>query len=160
MATTNVSNRRQTVDAFDEYAGAQQAVDTLSDRGFPVERVAIVATGLRYVEQVSGRMTTGRAALHGAGQGALIGLLFALLFGIFFTVEEAFIGLLIYSIIIGLLFGAILRAVDHAATGGRRDFASTARMGAERYEVQVDSEVADRAITILGEMRIPRQAAA
>jgi hypothetical protein len=38
---------------------------------------------LHYIEQISGRLTTGRATRSGAGQGALIGLLFALPFGIF-----------------------------------------------------------------------------
>ena len=74
---------------FDGYAAAERAVDTLSDRGFPVGRVAIVGTGLRCLEEVSRRMTTMRAAFSGAGQRAIIGLIFALLFGVFFTVEQA-----------------------------------------------------------------------
>ena len=47
------------------YAEAQALVDQLSDAGFPVERVRIVGTGLRSVEQVLGRMTTGKAAVRG-----------------------------------------------------------------------------------------------
>ncbi|MBW3607483.1 MAG: glycine zipper family protein, partial [Actinobacteria bacterium] len=89
-STTTTGGGRRSVATFEDYAGAQRAVDALSDRGFPVERVAIVGTGLRYVEQVSGRLTTGRAALAGAGQGALVGLFVALLLGLFLTVEEAF----------------------------------------------------------------------
>ncbi len=42
---------------------AERAVDRLSDQGFPVERSAIVGLGLRSVEQVTGRMTAGSAAL-------------------------------------------------------------------------------------------------
>jgi Heat induced stress protein YflT domain len=42
-------------------------------QGFAVEHVAIVGKGLRSVEQVSSRMSGGRAALIGAGYGALIG---------------------------------------------------------------------------------------
>ena len=53
----------RTIATFDDYAEAQRAVDHLSDQGFPVERTAIVGHGLRYVEQVAGRITTGRAAL-------------------------------------------------------------------------------------------------
>ena len=49
----NVVNRpRRTVASYDDYAEAERAVDYLSDHGFPVERVAIVGHGLRYVEQV------------------------------------------------------------------------------------------------------------
>src|SRR4051794_16070453 len=63
---------RRMVASYDSYPEAQRAVDYLSDRRFPVERVAIVAEDLRFVEQVTGRMGYGKAALQGAGLGALI----------------------------------------------------------------------------------------
>lgn len=151
-SATTTGGGRRTVATFDDYAGAQRAVDTLSDRGFPVEHVAIVGTGLRYVEQVSGRLTTGRAALSGAGQGAGIGLFVGLLLGLFFTIEGAFLGLLLYSVVLGIIAGAIFGAVGHAATGGKRDFSSVAQTQADRYDVQVDVEVADRASSLLQEM--------
>jgi hypothetical protein len=56
-------------------------VDRLSDSGFPVEHLQIV--GIRTVEQVTGRMTTGKAALYGAGSGAWLGILTGLIFGLF-----------------------------------------------------------------------------
>ncbi len=140
---------RTPVGSYDSYADAQQAVDLLSDEGFPVERVTIVGTGIRYVEQVAGRLTTGRAALAGAGQGVFLGLLFALLLGIFFTVAGAFFAVLIYGVVLGAVFGALFGAVGHWATGGRRDFASVAGMSADRYEVMADAEVADEALRIL-----------
>lgn len=136
---------RVVVGSYERYPDAERAVDLLSDEGFPVDRVAIVGTGLRYVEQVAGRVTIARAALTGAGQGALIGLLFALLLGLFFTVAEAFLGVVLYGLVVGALLGAVLGALTHAATGGRRDFSSVASMGADRYEVMADAEVADRA---------------
>ena len=143
---------RQIVGSYESYREAERAVDFLSDEGFPVERVSIVGSGVRLVEQVAGRVTTARAALSGAGSGLLIGLLFALLFGLFFTVSEAFIGVLIYGVVAGALFGALLGALGHAAQGGRRDFASASGLQAERYEVQVDAEVADRARELLGRL--------
>src|SRR6185295_12171596 len=79
---------RRAVSSVDNYKDAQHAVDWLSDHDFPVERVSIVGTGLRYVEQVSGRMTTGRATLLGTGYGALIGLFWGLLFGLLFTFDS------------------------------------------------------------------------
>lgn len=142
---------RRAVATYSSYRDAERAVDWLSDQGFAVERVAIVGTGLRSVEQIAGRMTTGRAALTGAGQGVLIGLLFALLFGIFFTGPD-FIGLLVYAIVAGAIFGAVLGALAHSAMGGRRDFASVVRTEAERYEVMVDHEVADEAQQLLDRM--------
>src|SRR4051794_18963867 len=123
---------RRTVATYPDYQQAVRAVDWLSDQGFAVENVAIVGTGLRTVEQVAGRVTTGRAALAGAGQGALIGLLFALLFGIFFT-GPGFLGLIVYSVVLAAIFGAIFGALAHAAQGGARDFTSVAGMQADRY---------------------------
>ena len=38
---------------YPEYAGAQRAVDYLSDQNFPVQHTAIVGTDLRLVENVS-----------------------------------------------------------------------------------------------------------
>jgi hypothetical protein len=142
---------RTTVATYRTYREAERAVDFLSDRGFPVERAAIVGTGLRSVEQISGRLTTGRAALMGAGQGALIGLLFAALFGIFFTLDRAWFGLLVYAVVLGAILGAIFGGFAQAALGGRRDFASVTGMQAERYELQVDDAVAARARDLLAE---------
>ena len=51
--------------------------------------------------------------------------------------------LLIYSLLIGTVFGASFGAIGHAALGGRRDFASSRSMQAERYEVQVEETHAD-----------------
>lgn len=66
----------RTVPSYDE---AQRLVDRLSDAGFPVEHVRLVGTDLRLVEQVTGRMTYGKAALYGAASGAWLGLLIGLL---------------------------------------------------------------------------------
>src|SRR5919199_1875928 len=120
---------RRAVASYTNYRDAERAVDWLSDQGFPVERVAIVGTGLRYVEQVAGRVTTGRAALIGAGQGLLIVLLFAL--------------------VAGAIFGAIFGGLAHYARGGQRDFTSVSGTEAERYELMVDDEVAGEAQRLL-----------
>jgi hypothetical protein len=142
---------RRTVATYSSYTEAVRVVDWLSDQGFAVQHVAIVGTGLRSVEQVAGRMTTGRAAQAGALQGAMIGLLFALLFGLFFT-GPGFLGLLVYAVVAGVLFGALFGALAHGALGGRRDFASSVRTEAERYDVQVDESVADEAAQLVNAM--------
>jgi hypothetical protein len=142
---------RRSVAAYDTYADAQRAVDRLSDAGFPVEKVAIVGHGLRYMEQVTGRMTVGRAAMMGAFQGATIGALFAVLLGLLFTTDPdpALLLLLLYAVAAGALMGALLGALLHAATHGRHDFASSPGLAAERYEIRVDADVADRAAELL-----------
>ncbi len=152
-ASTDAGSRR-TIASFDDYADAQRAVDRLSDEGFPVERVTIVGTGLRYVEQVTGRMTTGRATLMGATQGATLGALFGLVFGLIFTIDPnpALLLLVLYGLAAGAIAGALLGAITHAATRGMRDFASVAGMQADRYEVVVDDDLADRAASILRSM--------
>jgi hypothetical protein len=55
---------------YPTYAAAQQAVDYLSDHGFPIQHTTIVGSDLRLVETVTGRLTVAGAALAGAGGGA------------------------------------------------------------------------------------------
>jgi hypothetical protein len=57
----------ETVSSYKTYEEAERAVDYLSDNGFPVENAQIVGSNLRLLEQVTGRVTTGRATLAGAG---------------------------------------------------------------------------------------------
>ena len=127
---------------------AERAVDFLSDKEFPVERAAIIGTGLKTVEQIAGRLTTGRAAVLGAAQGAYVGLLFGLLFGLFFDGPD-FFGVVAYGLLAGILFGATFGAIGQAMQRGRRDFASVSGMQAEKYELQVDHEVSAQAKQLL-----------
>jgi len=144
---------RRTITTVTSYEAAERAVDFLSDQQFPVAHVTIVGIGLRYVERVSRRVTTGDAAMRGAGSGALLGLFWGLLFGLFFTVDSGgFFGVLAYSLAIGVVFGAAWGAIAQAATDGRRDFASVVDTRADRYEVQVDADFADQAKQLLARM--------
>jgi hypothetical protein len=125
----------------------------LSDQGFPVEHVRIVGTGLRYVEQVSGRLTTGRAALTGIGQGGVLGLFWGLLFSLFFTTDTgSFFGVLTFSLVVGIVFGGLVGAVSHLMTDDRRDFDSVAETRADRYEVHVEEGFAGEAERLLPAM--------
>jgi Heat induced stress protein YflT domain len=143
------SQTRATVASYPSYAQAEHAVDSLSDQGVAVEHTAIVGKGLRSVEQVTGRMTAGRASLVGLGQGVMIGTLFALLFGLFFN-GPAFGYLLLYSVVAGGLFGLGVGLFGYALdSDGRRDFVSETSIEADGYEVQADSEVAAEAKSVL-----------
>lgn len=151
---TATSTSRRTVASYSTYEEAERAVDWLSDHGFAVERSAIVGTGLRSVEQVTGRMTPGRAAKAGAGQGALVGALFALLFGVFFSGPD-FAELLLFALVSGALFGAGWGALfQYAASGGKRDFMSSSAIQADRYDVQVDEAAADEATRVLRDLTV------
>jgi pimeloyl-ACP methyl ester carboxylesterase len=146
---------RRVVATYPTYAGAERAVDRLSDQGFAVEHLAIVGKGLRSVEQVTSRMSGGRATLIGAGYGAWLGLLFALLFGIFFD-GPSFGGLVLYSVIAGVIFGALFGLITYAVSSdGQRDFVSDTSVVADRYEVQADESVADEAKRVLAAMAMP-----
>lgn len=136
-ATTS-SGRRQ-LGSFASYAEAQRLVDQLSDAGFDVSALSIVGCDLRSVEQVTGRVTTAKAALYGAGVGAWWGLFVGLLLGLFST---SFWGPLITGLLIGVLFGAVMGAAAHAAMRGQRDFSSVKGLVADRYEVLVADELA------------------
>jgi uncharacterized membrane protein len=141
---------RRTIATFTSYDQAERAVDRLSDQHFPVEHITIVGTGLRYIEQVQGRVTNGRATLLGAAGGIVLGLFWGLLFGAFFTIDSAdFFGVLLYGMLVGVVFGALIGLISHTVKGGRRDFESTSTTRAERYELQVDDGFADRAEQLL-----------
>lgn len=135
----------RTVNNYDE---AQSIVDGLSDAGFPVDKVRIVGTGLRTVEQVLARMTTGKAAGYGALSGVWFGLLIGLLFAII-TPPFGWLWMLLIAISMGALWGAIFGAIGHAVTGGKRDFTSRFAIEAETYDVMVESSHVDHADRVL-----------
>lgn len=130
--------------SFADYVDAQRLVDRMSDDGFPVESVRIVGDGVRTVEQVTGRMTRGRAAASGAAGGAWFGVLVGLIFGLF-TSGAGWVWLLLISLLIGAFWGAVFGFVAHWSTRGQRDFSSVMTLQAQRYEVHVDKAQAARA---------------
>ena len=134
---------------FPTYAGAEKLVDTLSDKGFPVEHTRIVGHGLRSVEYVTGRMTTRRAAGAGAASGAWFGAFVGLLLGLF-SAGTAWLVTVVACTALGVGWGALFGYVAHRATRGRRDFSSVRGLEAEQYEVIVDPNRADEAILLAG----------
>jgi hypothetical protein len=145
--------QRRPIAAFDNYADAERAVDRLSDLRFPVERVAIIGEDLTMVEQVTGRLNYGGAALKGALSGALPGALIGWIFGLFNLISPlmASVVLAFYGLIIGTVIGAVLGLVMHALQRGRRDFDAITMMVPSRYQVVADEEVADEAARLLAE---------
>jgi hypothetical protein len=126
------------------YADAQRLVDGLSDNGFPVQHVRIVGEGLHSVEQVTGRMSKGRATLYGAGTGAWFGLLVGLLLTMFASGSGVLIALL-GSLLVGAFWGMLFGFTAQWATGGERDFSSEGRLAAARYVVEVNAAFLDEA---------------
>ena len=153
MTTPEVTQGMSRVDyqvlrTVDNYEEAQSIVDSLSDAGFPVEKVRIVGTGLRTVEQILTRMTTAKAA----GLGALSGVWFGLLIGLLFVIITPPVGwlwMMLIAIGMGALWGAIFGAIGHAVTGGKRDFASRSAIEADTYEIMVEATHVDQAARTL-----------
>lgn len=152
--------------SFDSYAQAQAAVDTLSDREFPVDKLTIVGVDLMEVESVTGRLTWGRVLAGGAASGAWMGLFFGLLFGL--LVPGGFFIPILFGIVIGAIFGMILAAVPYAMSSGRRDFTSNTQIVAGRYDILCDPTLAPQARDAIAGMNLghfgapgsPQQAAA
>jgi hypothetical protein len=149
----NAASRRRPIAQFSNYADAERAVDRLSDLRFPVERVAIIGHDLQVVEQVTGRLNYGGAALTGAASGALPGALIGWFFGLFNLISPlvASVVLAFYGLIFGAVIGAVLGVVMHALQGGRRDFDTVTMTVPSRYELVVDEQVADEAERLLAD---------
>ncbi len=136
------------VASYESYEEVQRAVDRLSDASFPVENVEIVGRELRFVERVTGRLTTARAALAGAGTGAWFGLFIGLLVGLFTTGAE-WLGLVLGGVVIGAAWGAVFGFVAHWATRGARDFTSLRTLAAGHYDLMVAEGQAESARALL-----------
>ncbi|MCP2013125.1 putative lipid-binding transport protein (Tim44 family) [Deinococcus sp. HSC-46F16] len=143
---------RTNVATYPTYLEAQRAVDYLSDQKFPVERTAIVGEGLKMVEQVTGRLSWGRAAGLGFAQGLMIGLFVGLLFGLLGLTAGNFLFSIAYGVVLGGITGLIWGLIGYALSGGRRDFTSVGGMKADHYVLLADPEVAEQARSLLSAM--------
>ena len=154
-----VSAAWNTVARFDDYETAQQAVDRLSDDGFPVEQLDIVGSELQLVERVTGRLTRGRAAGAGALRGLWAGLLFGMLFGLI-TSGQSFLTVTAAGAALGILWGAAFGYLAHASTKGQRDFGSVRQLVATHYDLIARAGTVDRARSMLSDAGLLPQTAA
>ena len=138
---------RRTIASFDCYEDAQALVDRLADDGFPVRHLTIVASDLRLVEQVTGRLNVATAALRGALWGGLWGALFGWIIGVAFTHDGvSSLAIFLYWIILSAAFGAVFALLAHLFIARRRDFTSVSHTEGGRYDVLSDVAVADEAL--------------
>jgi len=140
----------QSLATYEDYATAQKTVDFLSDEGFPVENCMIVGTELKQMERITGRLTTGRVALHGAMSGLWLGLFVGILFS-FFGTKNAFAEI-VSTMLLGLVFGIVWSLVGFAMQRGQRDFSSVTQVVATKYEVLVEHKVAAQARELLAKL--------
>lgn len=142
-----VRTERTTVATYSSYGDAQKAVEALVQRDFPVQKTAIVAQDIRFVEEVVGKRTAVSSAvegaLTGAGIGGLVGFLLGL-FSFFHPVVSGFV-LAFWGLLLGGAVGLALGVGGHSLALGRRDFASVGGFNAGRFDVVVDADFAQRA---------------
>ncbi|HET6530082.1 MAG TPA: general stress protein [Actinoplanes sp.] len=134
-----------------DHDAAWQTVQKLSDGGFPAHRATIVGRDLAVVERVTGQLSTAdvtrRGALSGVVIGALTGWILGLVDLIAPTVPVAW--LILNAAILGAVLGAATGLLAYAFTHGRRSVSTPSGITASHYDVQVDAELADRAVRVL-----------
>ena len=133
---------------FDKYEDAQKAVDTLSDKEFPVENCLIVGTDLKQIERVTARLTWGRVAVGGVLSGVWLGLFVGLIL-MLFTAPSNPLTLLLWTAGYGAVFGLVWSLVGYGFSRGVRDFSSVSQVVATRYEVFVEHKFAQQGRQIL-----------
>ncbi len=141
----------QSIGVYDTYAAAQQAVDFLADRQFPVRNIAIVGTDLKLVERVTGRRTWGTVLLQGVQSGITTGLIVAV-FMFLLTPGSNFFGMLLLALAIGIGIGLVFAALGYGLSGGKRDFTSISQTVATKYEILCEHKVAAQARDMLAEL--------
>lgn len=132
------------VASFNTYAEAQAAVDSLSDRQFPVEKLTIVGVDLMRVENITGRLTWGKVLGGGALSGAWFGLFIGLIFALF-SVPGTGWAVFFWSLLIGAIFGLVFAAIAYGFSGGQRDFSSATSIVAGHYDILCEPDMAPQA---------------
>ncbi|REC97364.1 hypothetical protein DEU35_3134 [Microbacterium sp. AG157] len=134
--------------SFPTYEQAQKAVSSLIAGEVPARDIAIVGSGLRSIERITGRLGYATAARSGALNGLMLGLLFAFIFVLGMpTVQiSAFIGVLL----VGMALGMILSIGTYSIVRRRRDFASVMQVAADHYDVCVAAPSVHKARGIVG----------
>lgn len=139
------------IGTYDRYENAQNAVDYLSDHGFPVEHLTIVGKDLAQVERVTGRWDSGKAMRAGGVSGAMWGVLFGFLFGLFGGTGGAGLLALVVTVPLGAIFGILNGWMLYRGTGGRRDFTSSTQVVASSYQVLCQHQHAEQARELLAQ---------
>ena len=138
-----------TVFSYASYVEARDAVDRLASVDFPVDELEIVGSGLRSVEQVTGRMDWNRAVASGAATGAWFGVFVGFLVGLFDT-GSAWLGLVLGGLLIGAAWGALFGLTARRFSGGHHNFSSLQAIVATQYDVIALDGLVDRAREALG----------
>jgi hypothetical protein len=146
------------VGIYNTYADAQRAVDYLADEKFEVQNLAIVGTELKSVERVLGRRNWGTVVTQGVQSGVSTGLLVGLVV-LIFARPASLLGLILVSLVIGVVLSVGFAAAAYAMSRGKRDFTSVTQTVATKYEVLCEHKVAAQAREMLLQLPGARAAA-
>jgi hypothetical protein len=144
------SPSRRVIATFDRYAKAEHAMHRLAGQQFPMERITIVAHGLRLVEHITGRRHPIQAVLLGSIAGAAIGSLASLGFP---GLDSVGPWTMTIALLGGLAIGALAGLAAMTTTSRLRrwrDFSPTCSAKASRYELLCDADQAEEAVRRLG----------
>jgi hypothetical protein len=146
-ATPNPDAPASVVASFPDYAAAEQAVDLLVARGFPVEHLRIAGEDLRLVEDVTGPLTYGLAAFRGLLAGVCFGIFVGLLFGVLSLTDPlvSAVTLAAWGALIGGGAGVLVATLGHWLAEGRRDFMSRTTVEAARFTLLCEGDRAEEA---------------
>lgn len=140
----------KSVQVFDTYAEAQQAVDFLADQKFEVKNLCIVGTNLKSVERVLGRKSWGtvvaNSAMSGVGTGLLLGFILLLFVP---SVVQGGLVLLLVAVLMAVVISIIFGVIGYAMSGGRRDFTSVTQTIATQYELLCEHKLVQQAKELL-----------
>jgi len=136
------------VASFPSYEQAQKAVSSLITGEVPARDIAIVGSGLRSIERITGRLGYATAARSGALNGLMLGLLFA--FIVVLGQPTVQISLFLGVLLVGMALGMLLSLGTYSIIRRRRDFASVMQVTADHYDVCVAAPSLHKARGILG----------
>lgn len=146
-----------TVASFDTYRDAKEAIGYLDDAGFPAKNFAILARGIRHIDQEKkGRWRLGSSAWYGMLSGAVVGALFGFAFGLVSLVEPLASGLVLalYGLTFGAVVGLLLSILGEAWARDRRESRSRGNLGVDRFDIRSEPELAYRARALLRRGRV------
>jgi hypothetical protein len=113
---------------------------------------------LELVEQVTGRLNYGLAALRGACAGGLTGALIGWIFGLLNWIDPVVAGILLacYGLAFGAVVGALVGLLLNALQRGRHDFRAVTSLQPRHYDLVADCAAANEALRLLGSISTGR----
>ncbi len=142
------------VAAYPTYLQAQRAVEHLAKSDFSIQDVTIVGSDLQMVERVTGKLTAGKVVGAAAASGAWMGLFVGMLMSFFSPIQGGVFLLILVSIAVGALFGAVMGWLGYSMTKGRRDFTSSSQVVARRYDLLCEPRTAEAARGLLAKLEL------